>query len=591
MNINEYLKTEQVIKGLAISPGISTGRAYVLVKSEENNFARKLNYEEISDEIDRFYHALDNAKKKVVEMKENLNENLDMETLQIFDAQSALLTDPLFIGEIVDNIKLKKVNAEYSIKVTANNWKIKLSKIRNLYISERANDIYEAAHLIIDGLAELGSGEDFCLLDPVIIVAEFLTLTDLARLDKEKVLGFVISRSGYTSHAAIVARSLNIPAVSMVTDAHNRIKSNDLLILDGLRGYCIFSPSNKIRKIYEEEYKLFQHRLKLLDKLNECKPISKDGVKIGIQANIEIVEELPLVKKYKAEGIGLFRTEFLVDTSAAFPTEKKQFNYYRKVLSANENLPVTVRTFDVGGDKMINEIELRKEDNPFLGWRAIRFQLANESLLRIQLKAALKANCSGNLSILIPMITNIDEIKRIKEILKDLEEELIDEGLELQKYRFGIMIEIPSAVLLADKMAKYVDFFSVGTNDLIQYTLAVDRGNEKVSYLYSGLEPSVLKVLKLLADNVENKDVEVSVCGEMASNPIEFIVLLILGMRIFSMVPWKIPVIKKLISSMELKNIAAHLPLIMELESSLDVREYIVNSFKDELSSIKDFVF
>lgn len=589
--MGQDLKNEDILKGIGISPGIAIGRSYLLHKPNEITYAKKLGSEDIPNELKRLYKAIEGAKDRVLAMKSDLNNKLDKENLKIFDSQYIILSDPIFIEEIISNIKERLVNAEYSVKVTAENWTYKLSKIPNQYLVERATDIRDIALLIIEELLLFGEENKFCLIEPTIIVSEFLTLTDIARLEKEKVLAFVITHGGYTSHAAIVARSLNIPAVSMIKNAHIDIKNRSNIIVDGIRGYCIVEPSKKAVTLYTKKRDYYKNKLEQLEKLNKYDAVSIDDIPIELQANLEIVEELPLIKKYNTGGIGLFRTEYLIDYSQNLPGEKLQTTYYSRVLSADKKLPVTIRTFDVGGDKMIRRIEEYNEANPFLGLRAIRFQLLHPNLLRVQLRSLLKANKYGNLKIMFPMVTTIDEIKSLRKITKEEAEEIKKEGGVIRPYKFGIMVEVPSIIFVADKAAKYVDFFSIGTNDLLQYTLAVDRGNEQVSYLYNNFDPAFVRLLKLFMEKVEGFNKDVSVCGEMAGDSLGFILLLILGVRSFSMVPWKIPIIKKLLSTLKISELKEHYKKIKDIETARKVEQYLKNEFKENLRSIKEFGF
>ena len=522
------------------------------------------------------------------ETKENLKNTVPSDVLAIIDAQYIILNDPLFIGEIVDNIKKRRVNAEYSVKVIANQWKLKLGQVNDPYFSERKNDIIEVANILIEELSLLG-GKKICLIEPVIIVSDFITLSELASLEKDKILGFITSHGGYTSHLAIVARALNIPAISMVKNVHDKLKNGDRIVLDAKRGLVIFSPTSRIEEFYKKEKVIFKKSLEKLIEYNNLSPFTKNNERIEFEANLEITEELPLLDKYKADGIGLFRTEFIIDYSSHLPSENEQIEYYEKILNYKKNFPVTMRTFDVGGDKMISEIESYTEENPFLGWRAIRFQLDNESLLRNQLRAFLIANKYGNLKILLPMISQVNEIIRVKSILKDLEEELKKEKYDVKPYKIGIMIEIPSAAIISDHFAKEVDFFSIGTNDLTQYTLAVDRGNEKVQNLFNSLDPSVLRLIRMVIENAKAHNIPVTVCGEMSSNPIEFLALLIIGIRKFSLVPWKIPIMKKISSQLDLTNVKKHYEALNELKSHEDIKNYIKKHFSYALEFLKDF--
>ncbi|MCD6578634.1 phosphoenolpyruvate--protein phosphotransferase [bacterium] len=588
MDIDKLLKSQPFEKGVTISGGISFGKAYILFKNDQIKYAKKISYEEIEGEIGRFYKALENAKKRVKEMKKNLNARVSLEILTIFDAQYAILSDPLFIGEIVDNIKAKNVNAEYSTKTVANNWKIKLQKLNDPYFKERTNDINELAIILIEELSLLGM-KKLCLLEPAIIVAEFITLSELVSLEKDKILGFVTSHGGYTSHLAIVARALNIPALSMINNIHNDISHGDDIIIDGLRNILIVKPKKEVKEFYIKEKHNHEEKRMALNEYNKLPPVSNDGVSINFEANLEIIEELPLVEKYNASGIGLFRTEFLIDYTSNLPGEKKQTEYYSQILNYNKELPVTMRTFDIGGDKMIQQMEFYKEENPFLGWRAIRFQMDNINLLKTQLRAFFISNSSGNLKILFPMISQMNEIKRLKETINEVKQELENEGVKINAYKIGIMVEIPSAAIISDLFAKEVDFISIGTNDLTQYTLAVDRGNEKVQGLFNSMAPSVLRLIKIVNDNANMANIPVAVCGEMSGKPLEFIALLIVGIRQFSLVPWKIPIMKKIISTLNIKEIGKYWNEVKFLESHEEVREFLIEKFQDTFKLVKSF--
>ncbi len=563
----------KVVEGVLASNGITIARAYCLESSSFKISKKQIN--EHSEEISRFQDAIKQAKLEIDQIKERTEMRLGTEKASIFSAQLLILEDPEFIGEVTDKIKSENVNAEYAANVIADKLVSLFEAIENDYMRERATDIRDVTDRLIAILLHVELPNLDLITDEVIIVAEDLTPSVTAQLDKQYIKGFVTNIGGRTSHTAIMARSMGIPAVVGTKNIMEKVKNNDLLIVDGEEGYVIINPTEEKIKEYHEKKKQFELKSEELKKLINTKTVTADGHSIELSANIGTPEEVQNVLEHGAEGIGLYRTEFLYMNRDQLPNEEEQFAAYKRVLEEMKNKPVVIRTLDIGGDKELPYLHFPKEMNPFLGMRAIRYCLENKTVFRTQLRALLRASKFGNLKIMFPMIATLEELREAKQLLQDERDVLLAEGVLLaESIKIGMMIETPASVAMADHFAKEVDFFSIGTNDLIQYTMAADRMNENISYLYQPFNPAILRSISRVIEAAHNEGIRVGMCGEMAGDNLAIPVLLALGLDEFSMSPSSIlPARLQLTKlSREMTNLKKEL---LHLQTAADVHDYL----------------
>lgn len=532
-----------VIKGIPVSEGIGLGRAVVIKESEYT--IKKTKIENTGAELRRFLDSIEKAKEQIRKIKAATQESLGEKNAMIFDAHLLILDDPEFVNMVRGKIE-EGINAEFAIDESARFFENMLLSLEDEYMRERANDIKDVALRLIKILNGEKQIDLKNLPEDSILIVHDLTPSQTAQINKQNVRGFVTEKGGKTSHTAIIARTYEIPAVVGVEDIINKIKDGDFLIVDGYEGFVYVNPEEDLIKEYEKKIVEENKRKEELKSFLYVESKTQDGKRIKLFANIAHIEEIDAALKNGAEGIGLFRTEFLFMDRSQPPSEDEQFEVYKTVLEKMEGKPVIIRTLDVGGDKNISYLNIDKEENPFLGYRAIRLCLGNKELFKTQLRALLRASIYGKLKMMFPMITCIDEVYQVKWIIQEAKEELKKENIPFsQNIEIGIMIETPAAAVISDILAKEADFFSIGTNDLIQYTLAIDRTNDKVSYLYNPLHPAVLRLIKMTVENAHKRGIEVGVCGEIASNQ-EFVPVLIgLGIDELSLNPSKILNVKK----------------------------------------------
>jgi phosphotransferase system enzyme I (PtsI) len=522
------------LKGIGASAGIAIAKAYRLEEPE-----LKIEKKVIADkeaEKQRFEQAINQSKSELEIIKEHANRELGADKAEIFAAHLLVLSDPELLNPVLDKVNTEGVNAEFAMKETADMFVSMFESMDNEYMKERAADIRDVTKRVIAHLLGVQIPNPSLISEEVVIIAEDLTPSDTAQLNRQYVKGFTTNIGGRTSHSAIMARSMEIPAVVGTKHATSSIENGVMVIVDGLDGEVIIDPSSEVIAQFEEKKAKYDVQKAEWAKLVNEPTVSKDGQHVELAANIGTPDDVKGVLENGGEAVGLYRTEFLYMGRDQLPTEDEQFDAYKTVLERMEGKPVVVRTLDIGGDKELPYLNLPKEMNPFLGFRAIRLCLEEQDIFRTQLRALLRASSYGNLKIMFPMIATISEFREAKAILLEEKEKLVANGVQVsEKIEIGMMVEIPSTAVMADQFAKEVDFFSIGTNDLIQYTMAADRMNERVSYLYQPYNPAILRLISMVIDAAHKEGKWAGMCGEMAGDPIAIPLLLGLGLDEFSM--------------------------------------------------------
>jgi phosphotransferase system enzyme I (PtsI) len=565
---------ERIFRGIPVSPGVCRGKILVLPKPHPEVVARReVSEDQIGDEINRLEQAILDTRHQIQAVQRRLAEGLGAQDASIFDAHLLVLDDPTLIEEVTRLITHEKVVADYAFQQVADKYVRTLSAIEDEYLRERASDLRDVTSRILHNLVGLAANVDLTSLsEPCVIVSYELTPSQTAQLNREMVLGFATDVGGRTSHTAIMARSLGIPAVVGLRSASDELVSGGDVLLDGFNGQVVVSPTDQTLFEYGQ---LARKRDTLQEKLREthdAPAVTLDGTRVVVSANVEQPGDTNAVVASGAEGVGLFRTEYLFINRETMPSEEEQYQAYHEVATALKPNPVIIRTLDLGGDKFASHLQVPVEMNPFLGCRAIRFCLQERDIFRAQLRAILRAGVEGNVRIMYPMISGLDELNRTSELLEEFKAELKAEGLPYSPdIETGAMIEIPSAVLAAESFARRMDFLSIGTNDLIQYALAVDRMNEKIAHLYEPTHPAIVRLIKMTADAGRSNGIWVGVCGEMAGDAMLTPLLLGLGVSELSAVPTVVPQIKYLIRRLKMSDAESLAKFALQCESGAEI--------------------
>ena len=569
--------SEIVLKGIPAAPGIAYGQSFILDKGEFIVPKRSISSSEVDSEIARFEEAINNARQEIHILKAKITQDMGAGHAQIFDAHLLVLQDTTLLNGVTSGIRETKSSAEYVFFTVIKKFVEAFAKMPDEYLRERASDVNDISKRVLKHLMDESKLHDLdSLQDDLIIVAHDLSPSDAVSMYNKKIKGFLTDIGGRTSHTAIIAKSLGVPAVVGLKDATLRINNQDYVIIDGQKGLVIINPSAETKELYIKEQNKITASLEKLDDLKNLPAQTLDGKTISILANLELSSEIPAVRKYGAEGIGLYRTEFLYMNRLDLPSEEEQYQAYSQVARAIAPFPVTIRTLDIGGDKFISSVQIPRDMSPFLGCRAIRFCLERPDIFKTQLRAILRASVHGRLQMMYPMISGLGELRQANAILNQVKVALRDEKIPFdEQMKVGIMIEVPAAVMTAEALARETDFFSIGTNDLIQYTLAVDRVNEKTAHLYEPAHPAVLKMIQKTIDAGHNEGIHVALCGEMASDPLLAFLLLGMGIDEFSMSAASILTVKRMIRSVKLQDAQRIAYEAMQLATGQEVEEFV----------------
>jgi len=564
---------EKIFRGIPVSGGVCQGKILVLGKAHATVSKRELAEQEVPEEINRLERAFLETRREILEVQRQVVARMGTQEGGIFDAHLLVLEDPVLVDEVTRLIGEQKVNAEYAFQTVATKYAEALAKVEDEFLRERAADMRDVTTRVLNNL--LGRREEVNLRDlkePCIVVSHDLSPSTTAQLDKQVVLGFATDIGGKTSHTAIMARSLGIPAVVGLQTASLDLATGESALLDGYNGVIVINPTDQTLFEYGQ---LVRKKATLEEKLREIlrqPAITLDGQRVTLSANIEHASDTESVAASGADGVGLFRTEYLFINRDSLPSEEEQHQSYRQAAAALKPHPVVIRTLDLGGDKFVSHLQVAPELNPFLGWRAIRFCLQQRDLFRAQLRAILRASVEGNLKMMYPMVSGLDELEQANALVDEYKAELRAEHVPFDDHmEIGAMIETPSAALIAEALAKRLKFFSIGSNDLIQYTLAADRTNERVAHLYEPTHPAIIRLIKLTVDAAHKNKIWVGVCGEIASDPVLVPLLLGLGVDELSAAPGLVPQIKFLIRRLKMTEARELAEFALNSESAAEI--------------------
>lgn len=567
-------------KGIGVSPGIAIGRAVIIEKRVASVYRVPIRDEEVDGEVTRFMEALEKTRDELLELKQKVSRSMGDEYASIFDAHAMIVSDASFADKVVQKIEEEQVNAEWALSEVEEELQARFASFDDDYLRERVADVKDVSQRVLVNLQGIAHHDVSEITHDVIILADDLTPSDTIHFNRRPIVGFATEAGGRTSHTSIIAKSLFMPAVIGVPRLTKIVDNDELVIVDGYEGTIVVNPTQAMVEEYRGRVSRHEEQEKKLLSNRNVSAVTKDNIQISLQANIELIEELEDAVKYGAEGIGLYRSEFLyISKSPMLPTEEEHFNVYRRLAESVAPNWCVIRTFDLGGKKVAATITGRKEDNPVLGLRALRLCMRHRDMFKTQLRALLRASAFGKIKIMFPLVSGVQELRQVKTLVRELMMDLDAEKIAYNKdLKIGIMIEVPSAAVIADLLATEADFFAIGTNDLIQYSLAIDRANENVSYLYEPLHPALLRLIKGVIDAGKRAGIPVSMCGEMASDPIYAVILLGLGLEIFSMNPSNVPVVKDVIRNVRYRDCRRIAEIALQKKTAQEIEEFVIES-------------
>ncbi|MFQ5769105.1 MAG: phosphoenolpyruvate--protein phosphotransferase [bacterium] len=585
----EKIKAAYVLDGISSSPGIAISKVFLLQGESVKIDPSTMTHSDAKAEVEKFKDAIQEAKNELKTLQRRVAQRIGRESAKIFDVHQLLLEDSLIIEDTISGIEKENKNAEHAFYDTMQKYQNTLDESAVEYFQSRISDLKDVKRRVIRHIQGTRTNYLNKLEGTAVIVARDLTPSDTVMLDKRKVLGFATDLGGKFSHVSIMARSMEVPAVVGLRRLSSLVTEGDRIIVDGNEGRVLIQPDEKTLKHYRQLQAKYYEVEQRLSEIRDLPCITMDGKEIELSANLEFLDEAQSVLSHGAKGIGLYRTEFLYLAKNELPTEEEQFQEYSKIVKKFAPEPVIIRTMDLGGDKHPQSILIPPEENPFLGWRAIRISLERQDIFKVQLRAILRAGAEGNVKILFPMISGFDELQECKHVLEQTKAELLKQKIPFNpEIEIGVMIEIPSAAILADKLAQEVNFLSIGTNDLVQYLLAVDRGNERIAYLYKHLHPAVLRMIKHIIMAGHQQGVWVGMCGEMASDPLATVILLGLDLDEFSVSPLFVPEIKKIIRSIDHREAVRIANKVLEFEKASEVERFMIKVMRKKF---KDLIF
>jgi len=567
-------------KGIGVSPGIAIGRAVIVEKRVAAVYRVPIRADEIPGEVTRFLESLEKTREELLVLKDKVSRSMGEEFASIFEAHAMIVSDPSFADKVIQKLESEQVNAEWALAEVQEEYQARFASFDDEYLRDRMADVKDVADRVLTHLSGIAHHDLAEINHDIIIIADDLTPSDAVHFNRRPIVGFATETGGRTSHTSIIAKSLFMPAVIGVPKLTKIIDNDELVIVDGYEGTLLVNPTPAMISEYRTRVSRHEEAEKELLENKDLPAITKDNRKISLVANIELVEELDDAIKYGAEGIGLYRSEFLyISKSPDLPTEDEHFAVYKRLVESTAPHECVIRTFDLGGKKLAKQIMGGKEDNPVLGMRGLRLCMKHRDMFKTQLRALLRASAFGRLKIMFPLVSGVQELRQVKTLVRELRTELDNEGVAYDhELPIGIMIEVPSAALIADLLATEADFFAIGTNDLIQYSLAIDRSNENVSYLYEPLHPALLRLIRGVIEAGKEAGIPVELCGEMGADPIYAIILLGLGLEIFSMNPSSIPVIKNVIRSVRYRDCRRIAEIAMQKKTAQEIEEFIIES-------------